>query len=214
MRAPAIVLLGAADRRYLSAAAGRGLTVLLVDPDGPAGTRAEAARLEPLRITEIVDRAADWAGRYSIRGVCALQGAYVDAAAMVADLLGLPSPGLRAAGACLHEGLRRHYLAALSPRAEVGAAGPAYTMDCLVLRGEIRRLDICPAPSPADRQSLTATHTAILARLGFGTGTAHARYRLISGRPVLIGLAAHPRADAAPDEVIDLCLGLPAPARG
>ena len=63
----------------------------------------------------IVDQSAAWARQYRIRGVCSLREDYVEPAAVVADLLDLPSPGLRAARICRNKYLQRRYLAPFSP---------------------------------------------------------------------------------------------------
>lgn len=147
-RIPAVLLLGgvdlATDRRYLRAAAKRDLTVLVVDEpadlvgrwhgddpvcagdpapvatgDDPAP--AATAGLAATESTEIVDRAAAWARRYDIRGVCPLHERYVEAAALVADLFDLPSPGLRAARVCASGYLQSRYLAAWRPRCDTVA---------------------------------------------------------------------------------------------
>ncbi|MFD0823900.1 acetyl-CoA carboxylase biotin carboxylase subunit family protein, partial [Micromonospora zhanjiangensis] len=85
-----------------------------------------------------------------------------------------------------------------------------------------------PELDPAARRELLATHRAVLDRLDFGTGMAHAEYRLgPGGRPVLIEIAARPPGDsilalhwlatgAAPeDAIVGLAVGadgpLPAP---
>lgn len=63
----------------------------------------------------IVDRVRSWAGRYAIEGVFSAAETFVEAAAAVADLLGVPSPGLRAAAVCRNKYLQRVYLEEWSP---------------------------------------------------------------------------------------------------
>lgn len=134
---PALILLGglavAWNQRFLDAARGRGLAVLLIDApgphapavlaslragDGPGGERGavlDGAMIAPAEVATIVDRGFDWARTFDVRGVCCLREEYVGATATVADLLGLPSPGLRAARVCRDKYLQRRYLAAWSP---------------------------------------------------------------------------------------------------
>ena len=134
---PALILLGgnlvAWNQRFLHAARARGLAVLLVDapatrvdalvddrdPDDPGDPLAGVAEVGLLAsgdVAAIVDRCCDWAQHYDVRGVCSLREDYVAAAAAVADVLGLPAPGLRAARVCRNKHLQRRYLAAWSPR--------------------------------------------------------------------------------------------------
>ncbi|MGC9665115.1 ATP-grasp domain-containing protein [Planosporangium sp. 12N6] len=140
----AIVVLGALfGARYpalVPAASARGLTVLGVDAPSPGKQRFDAARHRypdhPLagiaelawttgdRHDEILDRVLGWtAAGYAVRGVLAFGEDYVEAAALVADHLGLPSPGLRAGRVCRNKLLQRRYLAAWSPRSWL-LAGP------------------------------------------------------------------------------------------
>jgi biotin carboxylase len=120
---PALLLLGgfavAWNQRFLQAARKRDLDVLLVDAPGPqaAAMRAigEVGTAAATDLAAIVDHAAAWAGRYDIRGVCVLREEYVEPGAVVADLLGLASPGLRAARVCRNKYLQRRYLSAYGP---------------------------------------------------------------------------------------------------
>jgi biotin carboxylase len=322
---PALVLLGgfavAWNQRFLHAAHARGLAVLLVDAPGPHVDRLLANwrnSEQPLpagfglagaaELATIVDLVAGWSDRYDLRGVCCLREEYVEPAAVVADLLGLPSPGQRAARVCRNKYLQRQYLAAFGPAstpvppagrdAAVAAAshfplvvkpvgrlassgvrlvtdrtalrdclgdyaadetllfeervpGPEFSVESLSCQGEVRYLGITQKrtteedseffvelghtspPSqlpPADRASLARVHAAVLQRLGFHTGMAHAEYRITpAGRPVLIEIAARPPGDSilalhwlatgAPleDAIVGLCVGErvshPAPRR-
>jgi ATP-grasp domain len=133
-RRSALLLLGglavAWNQRFLHAAQARDLTVLLLDEpsphagallDGWPGSEHPLAAVDevglvPARdLADIVERCAAWARSYRIRGVCSLREDYVEPAAVLADLWGLPSPGLRAARVCRNKYLQRRYLAAWSP---------------------------------------------------------------------------------------------------
>jgi hypothetical protein len=141
-RTPALLLLGglavAWNQRFLHAAEARGLAVLIVDapsphagalldgwpgPGHPLAAVAEVGLAPAADIAGIVDRAAAWARRYDIRGVCSLREDYVEPAAVVADLLDLPSPGLRAARVCRNKYLQRRYLDAFGPASMLVDAG-------------------------------------------------------------------------------------------
>ncbi|MEU9131939.1 ATP-grasp domain-containing protein [Kitasatospora sp. NPDC048540] len=132
-----VVLLGAMlGGRYpelVPAARRRGLTVLGIDADTPRARRFDQARREqpdhPLaglaelawlpgeRHEEIVQQILDWqAAGHTIRAVVPFGEDYVEATAVVADLLGLPAPGLRAGRVCRNKLLQRRYLADWSPR--------------------------------------------------------------------------------------------------
>ncbi|WP_405015704.1 ATP-grasp domain-containing protein [Kitasatospora sp. NBC_00070] len=132
----AVVLLGAMlGGRYpelVPAALRRGLTVLGVDADTPRARRFDQARRErpdhPLagiaelawlpgdRHEEIVQQVLRWAEGRRIAAVVPFGEDYVEATALVADLLGLPAPGLRAGRVCRNKLLQRRYLADWSPR--------------------------------------------------------------------------------------------------
>ncbi|MEV4613018.1 ATP-grasp domain-containing protein [Kitasatospora sp. NPDC049258] len=132
----AVVLLGAMlGGRYpelVPAALRRGLTVLGIDTDTPRARRFDRARQEnpehPLaglaeiawlpgeRHEEIVQQVLDWHAAYEVRAVVPFGEDYVEATALVADLLDLPAPGLRAGRVCRNKLLQRRYLADWSPR--------------------------------------------------------------------------------------------------
>ncbi len=141
-RPPALILLGglavAWNQRFLDAAQARDLAVLIVDApsqhagellEGWPGTGHALAAVAEIRLAPaadvagIVDQSAAWARRYLIRGVCSLREDYVEPAAVVADLLDLPSPGLRAARVCRNKYLQRQYLAPISPASTLVEAG-------------------------------------------------------------------------------------------
>lgn len=279
---PAVLLLGdftrAGSLRHLQAVAARGFATLVVDMPAGCGQPArwpggaepteptETAGIAGIRVIEIVDRAVAWSRRYGIRGALALHDEYVDAAALVADLLALPTPGLRAAQVCRSDRLRRRYLATWSPRWEllppgrgaraaagwtafpavvgpVGSAGrpvqdmaelraaadafgrntplvveerplgSEHSVESLSIDSEVRHLEMTahreaaegpPAPprppqlAADDRRRLAETHRAVLQRLEFDSGVAHATYRQVPGRtPVLLGIAAVPAPESA-----------------
>ncbi|MER8184450.1 ATP-grasp domain-containing protein [Kitasatospora sp. NPDC094015] len=132
----AVVLLGAMlGGRYpelVPAALRRGLTVLGIDTDTARARRFDQARREnpehPLaglaemawlpgeRHEEIVQQVLDWDAEHRVAAVVPFGEDYVEATALVADLLGLPAPGLRAGRVCRNKLLQRRYLAAQSPR--------------------------------------------------------------------------------------------------
>jgi biotin carboxylase len=120
---PALILLGgfavAWNQRFLQAARARDLDVLLMDAPGPQADAmrpiGEVGIAAATDLAGIVDHAAFWAARYDVRGVCVLREDYVEPGAVVADLLGLPSPGLRAARVCRNKHLQRRYLSVHSP---------------------------------------------------------------------------------------------------
>jgi hypothetical protein len=140
----AVVVLGALfGARYpnlVPAATARGLVVLGIDVPTPGKQRSEAARRQypehPLagihelawlagdEHERIVEQVLAWRnGGYRIRGVLALGEDFVTAGGLVADLLDLASPGLRAARVCRDKLLQRRYLARWSPRSWL-LAGP------------------------------------------------------------------------------------------
>ncbi|MFJ1703652.1 acetyl-CoA carboxylase biotin carboxylase subunit family protein [Kitasatospora sp. NPDC088346] len=293
-RRPALLLLGgltvAWNQRWLDAAGSRGLDLLVLDapgphaagllaarttPDHPLAPVADAALIDADDHAALADRAAAWAREYDVRGLCCLREEYVEGAAVVADLLGVRSPGLRAARVCRNKHLQRRYLADWSPASalvpaarrtataaawdgfplvvkpvgrlassgvrlvadrtalldslgaygpeetllfEQRAQGPEYSVESLSLHGEVHYLGATekrttevssdyfvemghttPAPGLDDptRERLYAVHRAVLDRLAFDTGMAHAEYRIgPDGRIALIEIAARPPGDS------------------
>jgi hypothetical protein len=134
-RTEAVVLFGALfGTRYphvVPDAIARGLTVLGIDDRSPGKERIDAARrsvpdhplaglaelvwLGPDRHEKLLEQVVAWGERYRIRAVLAFGEEYVEPAAIVADYLGVPSPGLRAARVCRNKLLQRRYLAGFSP---------------------------------------------------------------------------------------------------
>jgi hypothetical protein len=144
----AVVVLGAmfAGRypQLFPAAGRRGLTVLGVDapssftqtvdaarrsvPGHPLAAITELAWIAGDAHEEVIEQVLTWQCRYRIRGVLAFGESFVEAAGVVTDLLGLPSPGLRASRVCRNKHLQRRYLPEHSPRSMLvggAAAGPS-----------------------------------------------------------------------------------------
>jgi hypothetical protein len=218
-------------------------------------------------------------GGYRVRAVLAFGEDFVEAAALVADYLGLPAPGLRASRVCRDKLLQRRYLAAWSPRsrllppaaraevagswkefpavlkptgreassgvrrvadrAELTAALDGYDADesllleqlvvghevsveALVQGGEVIFASVTgkrtnerggtffvemghSAPDPslddATRAAVLDANRAVLGRLDFRDGVAHAEYRIAAdGRVYLMEIAAR----AAGDSIVTL----------
>jgi biotin carboxylase len=290
------VLFGARYPNLVPAAAARGLDVLGVDVPTPGKQRFDQARREyaehPLagiaelvwvagdRHEEILERVIRWGESHRIRAVLAFGEDFVEAAALVADHLGLPSPGLRASRVCRNKLLQRRYLAKWSPRsrllppaarAEIAAsweefpavlkptgreassgvrrvAGPAellsilddgydadepllleqlvagheVSVETLVQDGRVVFASVtgkrtnerggtffvemghtAPDPSLDDgtRTAVLDTNRAVLDRLDFRDGIAHAEYRITAdGRVYLMEIAAR----AAGDSIVTL----------
>ncbi|GAA1902406.1 hypothetical protein GCM10009716_10360 [Streptomyces sodiiphilus] len=113
----------------------RDLKILLITPS-PAEQARRAARnrehpasgiedfafvgagsgTEDAFLTEAVNAARAWRGRYRITGVLAAGETQVEPAGLLADALGLPSPGLRASRTCRSKLLQRWYLPEFAPR--------------------------------------------------------------------------------------------------
>ena len=102
------------------------------DPGRPSARRRRRGRpARGRRRAAISRRCLAWARRLRrSRRLLPARGIRDAAAAVVADLLGLPAPGLRAARVCRNKYLQRRYLAAWSPRSDArrpatGRDGPA-----------------------------------------------------------------------------------------
>lgn len=67
----------------------------------------------------VIATVREWCARYDVVGVFAAGEMMVEQTGIVADALGLPSPGLRATRACRSKYLQRWYLPDLSPRAVI-----------------------------------------------------------------------------------------------
>lgn len=132
-RRPAVVMLGglavAWNQRYLDAVRRCGMTALVIDRDGehvrdlmrghgpghPLAEVGEVATIPPDEHARIVDQVSAWTRKFDVRGVVCLSELYVLPAAFAADLLGVRSPGLRAATVCRDKYLQRRYLDRWSP---------------------------------------------------------------------------------------------------
>ncbi|NRQ37770.1 ATP-grasp domain-containing protein [Nonomuraea sp. NN258] len=139
----AVVVLGAMFAfRYphlVTAAAGRGLTVLAIDspnrfsrlidggrradPSHPLAGYAEVAWIEGEAHEQVIEQVLEWSRGRRIRGVLALDEAFVEVMGLIADLLDLPSPGLRATRVCRDKQLQRRYLPQWSPRSLLARSG-------------------------------------------------------------------------------------------
>jgi biotin carboxylase len=128
---------------YLQELTRRGLKILLItpaagreealaqaaDPDHPAAAIDDFAFLDgdPGRensyLPAAVAAARRWRERYRIVGACAVGETQVEPTGLLADALGLPTPGLRATRACRSKYLQRWYLPEFSPAAAIVPAG-------------------------------------------------------------------------------------------
>ncbi|MBM7774774.1 biotin carboxylase [Actinokineospora baliensis] len=144
-RPEAFVVLGAMFAfRYphlLPAATERGLVVLAVesptrfarlidgarrsDPTHPLAGYADRVWLDGDQHERVLDQVLRWAKTHRIRGVLALEEAFVEVTGLVADVLDLPSPGLRATRVCRDKHLQRRYLRRWSPRSALTKTGSA-----------------------------------------------------------------------------------------
>lgn len=118
--------------RLLDAIAGRGLgLVLMVEPGAGGGEALERAVLDrsdrlhrtlELHVVpraerqRMVDAAAGVAERYEVVGTFCIGEGLVDTAGLVAEVLGLPSPGLFASTVCRDKLFQRRVLSDHSPR--------------------------------------------------------------------------------------------------
>ncbi|WP_347177454.1 ATP-grasp domain-containing protein [Glycomyces sp. L485] len=121
--------------RYLTELADRGLKILVVTPEG-FRDRAEAVRAQDSGPASLIDDVAyvtgsldkeasfnpgvvaaftAWRARYRVEGVYAVGETLVEPTGIIADLLGLPFPGLRATRVCRSKYLQRCYLHGHSP---------------------------------------------------------------------------------------------------
>ncbi|GAA3723435.1 ATP-grasp domain-containing protein [Salinactinospora qingdaonensis] len=142
---------------YLEELTRRGLRVLLITPsrwrdaaltamhdtEHPAAAVHEVAFVEgeagreSSYVADAVAAARRWRERYRIVGACAVGETQVEPTGLLADGLGLPSPGLRATRACRSKYLQRWYLPEFSPAALV------------IPPGERERVDLTHAGLPA-----------------------------------------------------------------
>jgi hypothetical protein len=124
---------------YLDELCTRGLAPLVIAPSGASSLARRAASMldatdhpfadiaeVSLRaggdLSGIIDQVELWSRKYEITGLLVAAEVYVEAGAVLCDLLGLPGVGLRASRVCRNKWLQRRYLAAWSP-ASVLVAG-------------------------------------------------------------------------------------------
>lgn len=124
---------------YLRELANRDITILVITPESYR-QGAEAARLDKSSITALIadiayvqgalDREASfnpsvvaelqqWQQQYQIVGAFAVGETLVEPTGIIADALGLKSPGLRATRVCRSKYLQRFYLSPFSPLSRV-----------------------------------------------------------------------------------------------
>jgi hypothetical protein len=119
--------------RYLAASE---LAVLVIDVRTPVSdAQLEARRtgasrtlariddhryVDPAAPGEALAAVTTWQTRYRIAGVHTIREMFVETTQVVADYLGLPSPGWRASRVCRDKSLQRHHLGGWSPRFVVG----------------------------------------------------------------------------------------------
>jgi hypothetical protein len=123
------------NHRFLTELARRGLHILVLCPD-TSQSQAEAVLGRPGPAADLITEVAyasgamdressfnpdalavlrDWRERYDVTGLYAMEEMLVEPSGLAADMLGLPSPGLRASRACRSKYLQRGYLPELSP---------------------------------------------------------------------------------------------------
>ncbi|MEV6163353.1 ATP-grasp domain-containing protein [Streptomyces sp. NPDC052052] len=134
---------------YLAELTRRGLKILLVtpaggreealakagDPDHPASAVTEFAFVDgdPGRdnsyLPGVISAASRWREKYTLVGACAVGETQVEPTGLLADALGVPTPGLRATRACRSKYLQRWYLPEFSPGVTVVPAGERDLLD-------------------------------------------------------------------------------------
>ena len=192
-RARAFILLGGfrvimRNWLYLTELAARDLRVLVVTSEGWRGTAEQAMAsgewpasliaetsfvegevgLEGAFTAGVIARVLSWRARYEIAGVFAVGEMFVEQTGIAADLLGLPSPGLRASRACRSKYLQRAYLPEWSPVVTIIPAEERYLTDLSgvrfpsVLKPAGRRASsgVRVVSDEADLQSALATYPA------------------------------------------------------
>jgi biotin carboxylase len=174
---------------YLTELVRRGLKVLVItaasyresavaamaDPCNPASLIAEIGfvtgdySVQGAFLAGAVAHASAWRARYEIVGVYAVGDYLAEATGLLADGLGVRSPGLRASRACRSKFLQRWYVPELSPASLVVPAGERAAAD----------LDAVPYPAvvkPASRSSssgVATVHDAAEARTHLDTYAGH-----------------------------------------
>lgn len=148
----ALVVLGAMFAfRYphlVPAATDRGLVTLAIDspssfaqkidggrradPTHPLAGYAEVAWLDGGHHEQVIEQVLDWSRDHRIRGVLAIAEEFVEVTGLIADLLGLPSPGLRATRVCRDKHLQRRYLPEWSPRSQLAGSATTASFPAIV----------------------------------------------------------------------------------
>ncbi|WP_139488153.1 ATP-grasp domain-containing protein [Brevibacillus dissolubilis] len=116
---------------YIPAIKEQGLTLLILDepnqgiqnrldrladdPADPFHQIDEVRFLSKNDLPGIMEQMVAWSQKYDLRGVCSLKEIFVESAALSADYLKLPSPGIRASRVCRNKHLQRLYLQEASP---------------------------------------------------------------------------------------------------
>ncbi|MCX2829633.1 ATP-grasp domain-containing protein [Bacillus pseudomycoides] len=75
----------------------------------------EFALINPNEIQKVLSQILIWKNSYEIKGVYTIRESFVEILGLVADYLGLPSPGLRASQVCRNKFLQRLYFDKWSP---------------------------------------------------------------------------------------------------
>ena len=139
---------------YLTELAARDLRILVITSEGWRSTAERAmARgewpaslitetsfvegevgLEGAFTAGVIARVLSWRARYEIAGVFAVGEMFVEQTGITADMLGLPSPGLRASRACRSKYLQRAYLPEWSPQVTVIPAEDRFLADLAAVR--------------------------------------------------------------------------------
>ncbi|WP_405456593.1 ATP-grasp domain-containing protein [Streptomyces sp. NBC_00101] len=139
---------------YLAELSSRGLKVLLVtpagsreealaqaaDPDHPASAITEFAFVDgdPGRdnsyLPGAVSAARGWREKYRLVGACAVGETQVEPTGLLADALGVPTPGLRATRVCRSKYLQRWYLPEFSPGVRIVAPEERDRLDASAVR--------------------------------------------------------------------------------
>ncbi|UJW29933.1 ATP-grasp domain-containing protein [Saccharothrix sp. AJ9571] len=156
---PAFVLLGGLrvivrNWRYLTELDRRGLKILVLTSSGwraetlacLAATEGAGALIHDAGFVEgkveldgsftagVIAQVHRWQDRYRIEGVFAAGEMLVEQTGLVADALGLPAPGLRAARVCRNKYLQRFYLRDLGPAVTVVPPGERASLEAAALK--------------------------------------------------------------------------------
>ncbi len=128
----AIIVCGAAalvwNPGFVQAARDRKLTIIAAETkaaryaDSAVLTQHPAVWAQPDQAAAVMNGAQATSRGLRIRGVCALREEWVQTAAVLADWLGTPGIGLRAATVCRDKALQRAYLSQYSPRSSLDVA--------------------------------------------------------------------------------------------